>query len=55
MDMKVPRTLIERRAFLKLPKDERRRRLAEQAEAIRSHYERDTEWKELEAGDFLDY
>jgi hypothetical protein len=32
-------TLDDRRAFLKLPLEERRRRLAEQAETMQQHYE----------------
>lgn len=46
---------INRREFLKLSLEERRRILAEQAELILSHYQQDTEWKELETGDLVDY
>jgi hypothetical protein len=48
-------TLEQRKAFLKLPLAERHRILAEQAEAIAFHYEQDTEWKELQAGDIIEY
>lgn len=37
---------IDRRAFLKLPMTERRRILAEQAEAMVEHYQQDTSWQE---------
>lgn len=48
-------TLAWRKAFLKLPIAERRRILAEQAEAIAFHYEQNTEWKELQPGDIIEY
>ena len=54
-DVSLPRSLIERRAFLKLPKDVRHRRLREQAEKMAEHYERDTEWRELGGGDIVEY
>jgi hypothetical protein len=37
---------VDRRAFMKLPIAERRRILAEQAEAMAEHYEQDSEWRE---------
>jgi hypothetical protein len=43
---------IERRAFMKLPLDERRRIMAAQAERMVEHYETDTGWRELGTGDF---
>lgn len=49
-----PLTLVERRAFMRLPLEERRRRLAEQAARMEEHYARDREWEELEAGDLVD-
>ncbi|WP_017324366.1 hypothetical protein [Synechococcus sp. PCC 7336] len=48
-------TLEERRDFLEKPLVERRRILAEQAEAIQTHYEQNTEWKEWLAGDIVEY
>jgi hypothetical protein len=48
-------TLLERRDILKLPLSERRRLLAEQAEKLKSHYETDTEWRELQSGDIIEY
>jgi predicted component of type VI protein secretion system len=47
--------LEHRRAFLQLPIAERRRILAEQADAIAFHYEQDSEWRELQAGDIVEY
>jgi hypothetical protein len=47
-------TLADRRAFLRLPVEERRRRLAEQAGALAEHYATDRDWRELEAGDLVD-
>jgi hypothetical protein len=50
-----PLTLEERRAFLRLPLAERRRILAEQAERLEAHYEEDTEWREFQGGDIVEY
>ncbi len=49
-----PLSLIERRAFMRLPLAERNRILAEQAEKMVVHYEQDTEWRTLSGGDFVD-
>ena len=38
--------LINRRAFMKLPIEERRHVLAVQSEQMVAHYEQDTEWRE---------
>ena len=48
-------SLWERNAFLKLPLEERRRILSEQAEAMTIHYQQDTDWQELQAGDLIEY
>jgi transcriptional regulator with XRE-family HTH domain len=53
VEMDQPLTLVERRAFMRLPLEERRRRLAEQAARMEEHYTRDREWEELEAGDLV--
>jgi hypothetical protein len=42
---------INRREFMKLLLEERRRILAEQAEVMLLHYEQDKEWQELQTGD----
>lgn len=39
---------------MKLPIEERRRILAEQAEVMLSHYQEDREWQELQTGDLID-
>jgi len=55
IEMEQPRSLIERRAFLKLPIEERRRIMAEQAEKAAQYYEQDTEWREFQGGDIVEY
>ena len=50
-------TLADRRAFMKLPLEERRRRLAEQADRMVDHYKLEPERTEREAwqgGDIID-
>lgn len=47
--------LAELYAFLKKPVTERRRILAEQADAMQAHYEQNTEWQELMSGDIVEY
>ena len=49
-----PRSLIERRAFLQLPTDLRRNLLMEQAKQMADYYETDSEWREIEGGDFVE-
>ena len=48
-------TLQERRSFMELPVEERKRIMEEQAGKIKEHYEQDTEWKELQGGDIVEY
>jgi Zn-dependent peptidase ImmA (M78 family) len=48
-------SLVERRALMKLPLAERRRVLTEQAAKVAAHYDRDTEWRESQVGDIVDY
>ncbi|MGH1396733.1 MAG: hypothetical protein ACRAVC_22270 [Trichormus sp.] len=55
IDIAVKPQSINRREFMKLPLEERRRILAEQAEQMLLHYQQDKEWQELETGDLLDY
>jgi Zn-dependent peptidase ImmA (M78 family)/DNA-binding XRE family transcriptional regulator len=52
---KQPLSLIERRAFLKLPLEERRRKIAEQAKQMSRFYEQRSDWKELQGGDIYEY
>ncbi|MEK6262665.1 MAG: hypothetical protein AABP62_29055 [Planctomycetota bacterium] len=50
-------TLRDRRAFLRLPLEERRRKMAEQADACADHYEQPRESSERltwQGGDFAD-
>lgn len=55
LDVEEPFTLIERRAFMKLPLEERRRILSEQAEKLKSHYSEGAERSDLQSGDFVEY
>lgn len=55
IELDQPLSLVERRALMKLPLTERRRALAEQAAKVAGHYDTDTEWRELQGGDILDY
>lgn len=48
-------TLSQRQAFLKLPLEERRSILAQQAEAMVAYYEQNPEWRELVGGDIFEY
>lgn len=50
-----PLSLSDRRAFMQLPLAERRRILAQQASAMVEHYEQETEWREFQGGDIIDY
>ncbi len=53
-----PLTLNERRLFLQLPLEERRRRLAEQADRIAKSYEQQPtqdERSEWQGGDIVEY
>lgn len=51
----LPLSLIERRAFLKLPLEERRRIMAAQAEKIAPTYAQESERQEWQGGDIVDY
>ncbi len=55
LEGRQPLSLVERRAFLKLPLEERRRILAEQAEEAAVCYEAHPEWRELQGGDIVEY
>lgn len=46
---------MSRRELMKLPLAERRVLLAQQADAMVSHYETDSEWRDFQRGDFIDY
>ena len=44
-----------RRSLLKMPLEQRRQILAQQAEKMVEHYQQNPEWKELGAGDIIEY
>lgn len=55
LDEKQAPASLRRRAFLKLPLEERRRILEEQSDQIRKHYEEDESWRSLQGGDILEH
>jgi hypothetical protein len=58
IELSQPLTLEERRSFLKLPLEERRRRLAEQAKQMAEHYDLESsreERAEWQGGDIIEY
>lgn len=55
LETSSPRSLIERRAFLELPINLRRSLLREQAKQMADYYQHDSEWRELEGGDLVEY
>jgi len=58
LETTAPLTLADRIAFMKLPIEERRRILAEQAEAMIAHYELEENRRERElwqGGDIVEY
>ncbi len=55
LDEKGAPASLRRRSFLKLPIEERRRIMQEQADQIQKHYEQDQSWRDVQAGDVLDY
>jgi Zn-dependent peptidase ImmA (M78 family)/DNA-binding XRE family transcriptional regulator len=52
---KEPLSLIERRSFMKLPLEERRKLLAEQASKLEAYYGHNPETKGMGGGDIIDY
>jgi hypothetical protein len=48
-------TIEQRLDFLKLPISERRQILESQAEKMLAHYQQETEWQDLMAGDIIEY
>lgn len=49
-----PLSLIEKRAFMRLPAEKRRELLSEQANHMAEHYSGEYEWKEFQGGEFVD-
>ena len=48
-------TLSDRHAFLKLPMDLRRNLLEKQASQMADYYQHDSDWRELDTGDLVEY
>ena len=48
-------SLRERRAFMRLPIEQRREIMEKQAKELTEHYTHDAEWKDIEGGDIVDY
>lgn len=55
IELEQPVSVVQRRAFLKLPLEKRRQILTEQAKRIAKHYEEDTEWRGLQGGELVEY
>ena len=55
LETSPPQSLIERRTFLELPTELRRNLLKEQAERMVEYYKHDSEWRELEGEEFVEY
>ncbi len=55
VESEEPVSAVERRAFMRLPLEERRRIMSDQAARMARHYEEDTDWRELEADDVVEY
>ena len=55
VELEQPVSVVQRRAFLKLPLERRRQILAEQAKRMAKHYEEDAEWRELQGGGLVEY
>jgi transcriptional regulator with XRE-family HTH domain len=55
IEIKEPMSLVERRAFMKLPLEERRKIMARQAKEMADQYKMETATENLETGDILDY
>jgi hypothetical protein len=54
MKMNEPVSLVERRAFMKLPLVDRGKMMARQAKEMAAHYEKDVSWKDMETGGIVD-
>ncbi len=55
IELVQPASLVQRRAFLKLPIEQRRQILAEQAKRMTEYYEEASEWQNLGGGDIIEY
>jgi hypothetical protein len=48
-------TLEERKQFMQMPLEERRRWMEQLAERSAAYYEAETDWKELQGGDIVEH
>lgn len=48
-------TLTQRKAFMKLSLEERRKLMAKQAKELADYYETEQEWREGEGDDIIEY
>jgi transcriptional regulator with XRE-family HTH domain/Zn-dependent peptidase ImmA (M78 family) len=55
LELEQPASIIERRAFMKLPVEKRRQILAEQAAKMTKHDDHDSEWRDFEGGEVIEY
>ena len=55
LEPSLPRSLIERRAFLELSTDSRRTLLRRQAQQMADYYQNDPEWRELQGGALVEH
>ena len=55
LETSLPRTLTDHRVFMQLPRAMRRNLLKAQAKRMADHYENDSEWRDLEGGDLVEY
>lgn len=53
--IREPLSLIEKRSFMKLPMEERRKLLSEQADRFEAYYRNNPETRELGGGDIIEY
>lgn len=53
-DDQEPLSLVQRKAFMSLPLEERRKILTEQAQKLTDYYENESDWREIEIGDFVE-
>jgi hypothetical protein len=54
LEVSEPLSLIEKRAFMKLPIEKRREIMAQQAARIAAHFRTERPWGDLPEEDFLD-
>jgi Zn-dependent peptidase ImmA (M78 family)/DNA-binding XRE family transcriptional regulator len=55
LELEQPASIVERRAFLKLPLEKRRQILAEQAKKMAKYYEQNSEWRDIEGSDVIEF